>query len=142
MSTDHDPKDSLFASSYFFARPAGPAASDPNDPDDGVDSARGVASLPSSSVAASELAELDDGLDDSSYVSDNSDSDADAEWRESLQQLELMLTLVLVPFFGKFIGRKCAYWGASCYHLACLVGLVCANRVDRVGEGHGVEVSG
>lgn len=43
--------------------------------------------------------------------SDYDDSDADAEWRESLQQLELLLTMVLVPYVGKYFGRKCAYWG-------------------------------
>ncbi|KAM3425305.1 hypothetical protein BST61_g7252 [Cercospora zeina] len=38
-------------------------------------------------------------------------SDAEREWRESLQQLELMLTLVLIPYLGKYFGRKCAYYG-------------------------------
>lgn len=38
-------------------------------------------------------------------------SDAEREWRESLQQLELLLTMVLVPYAGKYFGRKCAYWG-------------------------------
>lgn len=40
-------------------------------------------------------------------------SDAEREWRESLQQLELLLTMVLVPFVGKYFGRKFAYWGES-----------------------------
>ncbi|KAF2211677.1 hypothetical protein CERZMDRAFT_42766 [Cercospora zeae-maydis SCOH1-5] len=38
-------------------------------------------------------------------------SDAEREWRESLQQLELMLTLVLIPYLGKYLGRKCVYYG-------------------------------
>jgi Mitochondrial import 2 len=38
-------------------------------------------------------------------------SDAEREWRESLQQLELLLTMVLVPYMGKYFGRKAAYWG-------------------------------
>ncbi|ORY14935.1 hypothetical protein BCR34DRAFT_623129 [Clohesyomyces aquaticus] len=38
-------------------------------------------------------------------------SDAEREWRESLQQLELLLTMVVVPYIGKYFGRKCAYWG-------------------------------
>lgn len=38
-------------------------------------------------------------------------NDADRQWKESLQQLELMLTLVLIPYVGKYFGRKCAYWG-------------------------------
>jgi len=28
-----------------------------------------------------------------------------------LQQLELLLTMVVVPYVGKYFGRKCAYWG-------------------------------
>lgn len=40
-------------------------------------------------------------------------SDAEREWRESLQQLELLLTMVLVPYLGKYFGRKCAYYGGS-----------------------------
>jgi hypothetical protein len=39
------------------------------------------------------------------------DSDAEREWRESLQQIELLLTMVVVPYLGKYFGRKCAYWG-------------------------------
>lgn len=42
---------------------------------------------------------------------DDEDSDAEREWRESLQQLELLLTMVVVPYMGKYFGRKCAYWG-------------------------------
>jgi len=41
-------------------------------------------------------------------------SDAEREWNESLQQLELLLTMVLVPYLGKYFGRKCAYWGKFC----------------------------
>ena len=38
-------------------------------------------------------------------------SDAEREWNESLQQVELLLTMVLVPYLGKYFGSKCAYWG-------------------------------
>lgn len=41
------------------------------------------------------------------------ESDAEREWKESLQQLELLLTMVVVPYVGKYFGRKCAYWGKS-----------------------------
>ncbi|GAB7328731.1 hypothetical protein MBLNU13_g00642t1 [Cladosporium sp. NU13] len=79
-------------------------------------------SEPSSSYAnippASTLDEVD-SLPSSSAGSDTSMSpseeeelsDAEREWRESLQQLELLLTMVLVPYLGKYFGRKCAYWG-------------------------------
>ncbi|KAL2815465.1 hypothetical protein BJX63DRAFT_430699 [Aspergillus granulosus] len=59
-----------------------------------------VASLPSESTSASDL---DSSLSDFS-------SDAEAEWQESIEQLELLLTMVLVPFVGKYLGRRCAYW--------------------------------
>ncbi|BCS22316.1 uncharacterized protein APUU_30541A [Aspergillus puulaauensis] len=57
-----------------------------------------IASLPSETTSASDLETLSD------Y------SDAEAEWQESIEQLELLLTMVIVPFVGKFLGRKCAYW--------------------------------
>ncbi|EMC92358.1 hypothetical protein BAUCODRAFT_27656 [Baudoinia panamericana UAMH 10762] len=59
-----------------------------------------VDSLPSSSAGTSD---------------DEDESDAEREWRESLQQLELLLTMVLVPYMGKYFGRKCAYWGWAKY---------------------------
>ncbi|KAJ9611727.1 hypothetical protein H2200_004911 [Cladophialophora chaetospira] len=39
------------------------------------------------------------------------ESDAEREWKESLQQLELLLSMVIVPYVGKYFGRKFAYWG-------------------------------
>ncbi|RPB03755.1 hypothetical protein L873DRAFT_1760160 [Choiromyces venosus 120613-1] len=50
---------------------------------------------------------------DSDSDDDDEQGDAEAEWQESLQQLELLLSMVLVPFIGKWVGRKCAYiaWG-------------------------------
>lgn len=60
-----------------------------------------VDSLPSSPTTSS--------LDESS--GDEEETDAEKEWKESLQQLELLLTMVVVPYIGKYFGRKCAYWG-------------------------------
>ncbi|KAI4106426.1 MAG: hypothetical protein L6R37_002224 [Teloschistes peruensis] len=45
-----------------------------------------------------------------SHTDDEEESDAEREWKESLQQLELLLTMVVVPYVGKYFGRKCAYW--------------------------------
>ena len=42
---------------------------------------------------------------------DESSSDADLEWQESIDQLLLLLNLVLLPFAGKYFGRKLAYLG-------------------------------
>lgn len=64
-------------------------------------------SLPSSSDSA-----LDSELEERESESlAGEESDAEREWKESLQQLELLLTMVLVPFVGKYLGRRCAYWG-------------------------------
>ncbi|EPS36143.1 hypothetical protein H072_10241 [Dactylellina haptotyla CBS 200.50] len=38
------------------------------------------------------------------------DSDAELEWQESMKQLEMLLTMVLIPFAGKWLGRRCAFW--------------------------------
>lgn len=38
------------------------------------------------------------------------DSEAQAEWDRSLEQLQLLLTMILVPWMGKLFGRKFAYW--------------------------------
>nr|POF01292.1 hypothetical protein CFP56_21240 [Quercus suber] len=62
-----------------------------------------IDSLPSSSAGTSSSDPDDDD--------DVRSSDAEREWRESLQQLELLLTMVLVPYLGKYFGRRCAYWG-------------------------------
>jgi hypothetical protein len=53
--------------------------------------------------------------DDDSTISESEEyhSDAEKQWRESLQQLELLLTMVVVPYMGKYFGRKAAYWGKS-----------------------------
>ena len=38
------------------------------------------------------------------------DSDAQEEWERSLEQLQLLLTMLIVPWMGKYFGRKFAYW--------------------------------
>ena len=43
-------------------------------------------------------------------LSSEADSDAQREWEASLEQLQLLLTMVLIPFAGKYFGRKFAYW--------------------------------
>ena len=50
-------------------------------------------------------------------------SDAQAEWEASLQQLELVLTMVIVPYAGKYFGRKFAYWSTFSLEL-----LRCGNH--------------
>jgi hypothetical protein len=97
------PTSSLLPRSLSFSSPPEPMSSSestsfilegpPTHDSDDVDS------LPSTDDHSS----LDDGTE--------LDSDAEREWRESLQQIELLLTMVVVPYLGKYFGRKCAYWG-------------------------------
>jgi hypothetical protein len=86
-----------------------------------------IASLPSETSTESDL------------LSDYEDSDAEEQWRESLQQLELLLTMVLVPFIGKYAGRKCAYWGMYFwgYIPSTLANIAIINRLDEI---HGMEI--
>lgn len=62
-----------------------------------------VDSLPESQPDSDDLT-----ISDSEY----NDSDADRQWKESLEQIELLLSMVLVPYAGKYFGRKFAYWGS------------------------------
>ncbi|KIW69149.1 hypothetical protein PV04_05042 [Phialophora macrospora] len=79
--------DGLAASASFLEPPA---SEDNNDVD----------SLPS-----------EPDSDDDTASEDYEESDAEREWKESLQQLELLLSMVIVPYVGKYFGRKFAYWG-------------------------------
>lgn len=87
--------------SSFQDLPAQPSSSSSDDVD----------SLPSTSASTTSI----------SPSEEEEYSDAEREWRESLQQLELLLTMVLVPYLGKYFGRKCAYWGMCCNTLLGLL---------------------
>ena len=50
---------------------------------------------------------------DDSYDSDEDDRLAEQEWRESIQQLQQLLSIVLLPYLGKWLGRRWSYWGMS-----------------------------
>lgn len=97
----------------------------------GSESEDDVASLPSESTTDSDLETLSDDY-----------SDAEAEWRESIEQLELLLTMVLVPFIGKYLGRKCAHW--SELQLASISKKTSANCCSsrRLDPIHAMEVPG
>ncbi|KAI9301788.1 hypothetical protein BJ944DRAFT_270950 [Cunninghamella echinulata] len=36
--------------------------------------------------------------------------DAEAEWEETKQQVNTLFSLVIFPFVGKWLGRKCSFW--------------------------------
>ncbi len=88
------------SASFMSADPSAsrPSLLDPstNGSDDDIDS------LPESQTDSDDLT-----IDES----DLEESDADREWKESMQQLELLLSMVIVPYLGKYFGRKFAYWG-------------------------------
>ncbi|TQS37092.1 hypothetical protein Golomagni_02446 [Golovinomyces magnicellulatus] len=37
-------------------------------------------------------------------------SDAQEEWENSLRQLDMIISMVIVPYVGKYFGRKFAIW--------------------------------
>ncbi|RKF81251.1 hypothetical protein GcM3_037046 [Golovinomyces cichoracearum] len=44
-------------------------------------------------------------------------SDAQKEWENSLRQLDMIISMVIVPYVGKYFGRKFAIWSwAKCMH--------------------------
>lgn len=61
-----------------------------------------------------------------------SPSDAQKEWEESLEQIQLLLTMVVVPFAGKYLGRKFAYWSTS--PTRPLYRLLTSPRADERGD--------
>lgn len=65
-----------------------------------------------------------DGSDDDSlsYPSSEASFDSDdqhaliqEEWEESMRQLEMVFSVILLPFLGKWWGRKFAFWGESAF---------------------------
>lgn len=53
----------------------------------------------------------DDLSSETSYDEEEDYRLAQQEWEESLQQLHQLLTVVLMPFVGKWLGRRWSYWG-------------------------------
>lgn len=112
-------------------------------------------------ASASDSDELDSLPSISSSVLDSEpDSDAQAEWERSLEQMQLLLTMIIVPFAGKYFGRKFAYWSklgrrrmtehrslehwsshtdSSCFRLGPLHGMdaQCRDNLDEQGQIQG-----
>ncbi|PPQ62998.1 hypothetical protein CVT24_006104 [Panaeolus cyanescens] len=63
---------------------------------------------------------LDDAASISSYDSDEEYRLAQEEWEESLRQLQQLFSIVLLPFFGKWLGRR---WSHIAYARYLRVGL-------------------
>lgn len=103
-----------FTPSPSLSPPHPPPLEEANDDDEDE-----LDSLPSSPGSESQELDLeeDDDDEDEEDETDVSTSDAEQEWKESLQQIELILTMVIVPYLGRYFGRRCAYWSES----SCLV---------------------
>ncbi len=75
-------------------------------------------------VSGSDLDDVDSlpSTSTEDFDSDEEYEDAQREWETSIQQLELLLTMIIIPFAGKYFGRKFAYWSMSSHHSsrACL----------------------
>ncbi|KAI6380315.1 hypothetical protein MCOR25_001742 [Pyricularia grisea] len=72
--------------------------------------------LPDPAVASDDHDDLDSLPSISTSLLDSEpDSEAQREWEESLEQLQLMLTMVIIPFTGKYMGRKFAFWSWARY---------------------------
>lgn len=85
----------------------------------------------------------------SDYSSDDDDERERAlireEWEDSLRQMQMLFSIVLVPFFGKWMGRRWSYWGESsdtsclyCSNIGELIRLcsrLAYERYHQVGLG-------
>ncbi|KAI0687759.1 hypothetical protein BC835DRAFT_1286101 [Cytidiella melzeri] len=56
---------------------------------------------------------------DSSIASDDSWDEEEQllqqEWEESMEDLQRLVTFVLMPLFGKWLGRRWSYWAFARY---------------------------
>lgn len=64
-----------------------------------------------SSPSASPPSSVDDVRSERSYDSEEEEQRlAQQEWDESVQQLQLLVTVVVMPFLGKWLGRRWSHW--------------------------------
>ncbi|KAI0756709.1 hypothetical protein C8Q80DRAFT_1264732 [Daedaleopsis nitida] len=52
---------------------------------------------------------------DDSYDSDEEERLLELEWQESLEQLKQLFSIVLLPWVGKWLGRRWSYWAYARY---------------------------
>ena len=73
---------------------------------------------------------------DDGYDSDEELRLAQQEWEENVRQLQLLVSVVLLPYVGKFLGRKWAHSGKWCILLLqsfFLMTLAVYDRYARLG---------
>jgi hypothetical protein len=62
---------------------------------------------PGSSTSVSPASSLDDLRSEISFDSEEEEQRlAQQEWDESVEQLQILMTVVVLPFFGKWLGRR------------------------------------
>ncbi|EIW71200.1 hypothetical protein M231_06419 [Tremella mesenterica] len=64
---------------------------------------------PSSSSSSSDSIDTDDTNDTEDYEAEQA-ALIQEEWEESLRQLEVVLSIIIMPYLGKWYGRRFAYW--------------------------------
>lgn len=86
----------------------------------------------------------------SALDSDDDIDEAQEEWERSLEQLQMLLTMILIPFAGKYFGRKFAYWSELSLYPGprkdtedtgsyLSAELESADDGDRLGQVYGVD---
>jgi hypothetical protein len=70
--------------------------------------------IPSSHLTGPRIDDIDEEADQvstTSWDSEEEERQAQEEWDESMKQLNLAIQVMVLPFFGKWLGRKWSYWG-------------------------------
>jgi hypothetical protein len=79
-----------------------------------------------------------DSSSEISYDSDDESRLAQQEWDESIEQLQQLVCIVLLPFLGKWLGRRWSYWGEQqdpCSYSRMINNLLAYSRYLRLGLG-------
>ena len=56
---------------------------------------------------------ISDNTDPLDYDVEEEELEAQREWEESLEQMQQLFAVVLLPYFGKWLGRRWSHWGMS-----------------------------
>ncbi|CAK9786181.1 hypothetical protein CC85DRAFT_300627 [Cutaneotrichosporon oleaginosum] len=54
---------------------------------------------------------------DESFDSEDQSALIQEEWEESMRQIEAVLSVIILPFFGKWWGRRFAFWAYDRYKI-------------------------
>lgn len=76
---------------------------------------------PSSSTSSSSSISYPSSSSEASFDEDEERALIQEEWEESLRQMEVVMSIIIMPFFGKWFGRQWAYWGESRYVVVILI---------------------